>query len=79
MASLTDEVITIIKDVCHPSIPDLGNVSRPLLECGLDSLDFAGVIMALEEKYGVTVKEEDMQELSSVDAILKYLGGSGER
>ncbi len=78
MASLTDEVITIIRDVCHPSTPDLEDLSRPLLTCGLDSLDFAGVIMALEEKYGVTIKEEDTDKLSSVDAILNFLDGSIE-
>lgn len=73
MSRSKEAVIEIIKEVCLPSSPNLDDPDRPLLESGLDSLDYAGTLMALEDKYGVKVTNEDMENLKSINNIVSYL------
>ena len=47
MSSIQDQVVSIITSICHPNKPDLSDTSKPLLECGLDSLDFASERLGL--------------------------------
>ena len=41
-----------------------------------DSLGHLRVCMALEERYGIAIPMEDIAELQSVPAIIKYLADS---
>ncbi len=54
---------------------DLNNVSNDtsLTEAGVDSLDMANILLGIEEKYEVKIPDEDMDQLDSIDAIVKYL------
>ncbi len=75
MPSLRSEVVSVIEEICRPESPDLSDDARPLLESGLDSLDFASVLMALEDKFDVTIEEDDMEMLGSVGQLVSYLEG----
>ncbi|RAU23556.1 hypothetical protein CU669_00150 [Paramagnetospirillum kuznetsovii] len=72
--AIRDQVVQIVKDVCHPTEPDLTDHSRSLLECGLDSLDFASVLMGVEEKFNVELPPQDqLHTAASVDALVVML------
>ena len=43
-----------------------------LYELGLDSLDFYNFLIVLEEKTGVSVSDEDLANLKTVNNILEY-------
>lgn len=73
MSTIRNEVIAVINDVCRPEKPELGDGSRSLLDSGLDSLDFATVMMALEDKYGVAISEDDLEKLRSLNAIVAFI------
>jgi acyl carrier protein len=73
MSKIHDQVIDTIYQVCRPDRPDLSDPKRPLLSSGLDSLDFASLMMALEDRFSIIVKEEDLSQMASVDAIVKYV------
>lgn len=73
MADLLAEVVGLIMEICRPERPDLSNENKPLLECGLDSLDFASVLMALEDRYNVTIDEKEMDHLRTLRQIVAYL------
>ena len=75
MPSLRSEVVSVIEEICRPESPDLSDDARPLLESGLDSLDFASMLMALEDKFDVTIEEDDMEMLGSVGQLVSYLEG----
>jgi acyl carrier protein len=72
MSSVKDQIIAVINDVCAPNSPDLKDGSKSLLECGLDSLDLASVIMALEEKFNRSVDSGEVESLINLDAIDAY-------
>jgi len=42
-----------------------------------DSLDTVELIMAFEEKFGMSIPEEDSQKLTSVGAAIDYLRAHG--
>lgn len=73
MATLQEDVTEIILKSCHPSVPQLDDAAKPLLESGLDSLDYATTLMALEEKFCIQIPIEDMDELNSINSIVSYL------
>jgi acyl carrier protein len=48
------------------------NYDMDLTELGLDSLDFYNLLIALEEKTGATVSDEDISNLTSVNKIKDF-------
>jgi acyl carrier protein len=76
MSSTQDQVIAIITSVCHPNKPDLSDTSKPLLECGLDSLDFASVLIEIEDKFGVEMPSQDkLDQINSINALVALIAG----
>ena len=51
MATLKEQIVALIGTVCNTSQLDLSDLDKPLLESGLDSLDYVSVLMAIEDKY----------------------------
>ena len=39
----------------------------------VDSLDLFELVMALEEEFGVEIPTEDLEELTTVGAVVKYV------
>jgi len=50
------------------------NPSEPLLEQGLDSLDMMNVYFQIEEKYGISIGEEDISS-GEWDSLEKIASG----
>lgn len=46
-------------------------------DLGVDSLDLFELVMALEEEYDVEIPAEDLEELTTVGAVMEYLKGKG--
>lgn len=70
---LLREILEIIRDVCPPTIEEVSDFDRDLTEYGIDSLDISGILLAAEEKYGVQIPDEDVDGLTTVNAIATYL------
>ncbi len=47
--------------------------ARFIDDLGADSLDTVELIMALEEKFGVEVPDEDAEKLTTVGAAVEYI------
>ena len=44
-------------------------------DLGVDSLDLFELVMALEEEFGVEIPTEDLETLTTVGAVAKYVEG----
>lgn len=44
-----------------------------LSEQGIDSLDVVNVYLLLEEKFGVQIPDEDLEQVRTIDAIVEYI------
>ena len=48
------------------------HVDTEFSEAGIDSLDHASILLALQEEYGLTVPDEDTDKCTSIRAIVEY-------
>lgn len=46
-------------------------------DLGADSLDLYELIMAFEEEYGVEIPSEDLEQLTTVGAVIEYMKNNG--
>lgn len=74
MVDFADEIAEIIKDVCTSGALKESDYGRPFNELGIDSLDFSGILLALEEKYEVKISDKEAANLTTVILIAEYLG-----
>jgi len=49
--------------------------SAPLLRQGLDSMDFPSFCALIEERYGVSLDDEQALSLRTLDDFVRFLGG----
>lgn len=42
-------------------------------DLGVDSLDLFELVMSLEDKFGVEIPSEDLENLLTVDDVVKYI------
>lgn len=75
MTETRAKIISTIYDITKPEKPDLSDHAKPLLAGTLDSLDFASVLMALEDEYGFTLADEDTEQLGSIDLLVAFIEG----
>jgi acyl carrier protein len=73
MDSVREKVVELVYKVCRPSRPDLSDPSRALLTVGLDSLDFASLLMAVEDSFNLKVSDADLEKVISLNDIVKYV------
>jgi acyl carrier protein len=41
-------------------------------EAGLDSLDVATILMAVDEKFGINIPDQDIEQCASIKGIVDY-------
>lgn len=42
-------------------------------ELGADSLDMVEIVMKLEEEFGIEIKDEDAEKLTSINQVVDYI------
>ena len=46
-------------------------------DLGADSLDLFELVMAFEEEYGVEIPSEDLEQITTVGAVISYMKNKG--
>ncbi|MBZ7985222.1 acyl carrier protein [Campylobacter sp. Cr9] len=72
--------MSIFEDVKKVIVEELGADEASITpdakiieDLGADSLDVVELIMALEEKFDISIPDEDGQKIATVDDIVKYI------
>ena len=73
MANVREYLVHLITQICRGHPVDLSDHGRPLLDSGLDSLDYATVLMGIEEHFKISVSDEDLEQVGSIDAIVTFI------
>ncbi len=68
-----EDVIQAIHEAKVVANPDNLRDDVKLVDQGLDSLGFLNVILILDEKYGLETPDNDIDELTTINAIVLYL------
>jgi acyl carrier protein len=71
--SLEDDVRKIIVDQLGVDAAQVTQDARFIDDLGADSLDTVELIMALEEKFGIEVPDEDAEKLVTVGKAIEYI------
>jgi acyl carrier protein len=72
--SVTEEQIAaIVTDVSSQARITTADFDRPLKDLGVDSLDVAGVFLAIYEQLGVRVPDPEIDRLNTIRLIVNYL------
>jgi acyl carrier protein len=71
-----DEVKQALIEVLKDRGFDVSDVSEEASltdDLGLDSLDLVDLTMDIEEKFGLSIPDEDLPKLSTVGAVIDYI------
>jgi acyl carrier protein len=71
--ALFDDVRDIIVEQLHVPPEKINMEAKFIEDLGADSLDTVELIMALEEKFGLQISEEEAQKLDTVGKAVAYL------
>jgi len=70
---MKDKILEIIKEKVKDSSIEIKGNSTFVEDLGMDSLDTVELVMAFEEELGVTIPDEDVDSLLTVDDVINYL------
>ena len=73
MSSVRSRIVGIINEVCHPEKPNLSDPSGPLVGRDIDSLDFASVLMSVEDAFGVVIDEDSVAKVGTLDGLVAFV------
>ena len=72
MAATENELLDIIATEANVDRATLKRES-PLADLGIQSLDVVSVLFEIEERWGVTIDEEDLPRMANLGEVLDYL------
>ena len=68
-----DTVVEIIARQLQIDIDVIDEHTKVMEDLGADSLDVVEMLMALEESFGFSIPDEDIEELITVSDIVEYV------
>jgi acyl carrier protein len=73
MDALKNEVAKLVEETCK--VPPIGpdDYGKQLRAMGIDSLDSASLFLAVMERYGVEVPDDQIERLNNVETIAAYI------
>ncbi len=74
---MLEKLISIIAEQLHIDEADIKPESDFKADLNADSLDLFELVMALEEEYDTEIPNEDLEKLTTVQAVVDYLKGKG--
>jgi acyl carrier protein len=69
----TDQLRDII--VANDTVIDLKMLKNttPFRDAGADSLDFFNLILAIQEAYGITIPDDDLSQVNTLEKLACYI------
>ncbi len=74
---MNEKIKEIIADQLNIELDNVTEESNFKDDLGADSLDLFNMVMALEDEYGIEIPTEDLEEITTVGAVAKYLKDKG--
>lgn len=68
-----DKVIEILANQLQIDADVIDGNTKIMEDLGADSLDVVEMLMAMEESFGITIPDEDIEELVTVNDVVAYI------
>ncbi|BCD62865.1 MULTISPECIES: acyl carrier protein [Nitratiruptor] len=73
MADIFEQVKEVVVEQLNANPDEVKPESRFVEDLGADSLDVVELVMALEEKFGIEIPDEDAEKIQTVEDAVKYI------
>lgn len=73
MPDIQAQTIAVISEQLGVKIEEIKLDSKIMDDLGADSLDTVELVMALEERFGLEISDEEAEKLLTVEQVIKYL------
>lgn len=67
------KILTLIAEKLNKKVEDIKMESRLVEDLGADSLDVVELVMAFEDEFGVSLPDEDVAKLKTIQDIVTYI------
>ena len=67
------EVIAIVAEILNKKVEEIKVESKLVEDLGSDELDNTEIVLALEDKFGIVISEEEQEKLVSVQDIVNLV------
>ncbi|MDO4787579.1 MAG: acyl carrier protein [Johnsonella sp.] len=74
---MSEKVKEIIAEQLNIDVDKININSDFKEDLGADSLDLFNLVMAFEDEYGVEIPSEDLEQITTVSAVIEYLKEKG--
>ena len=71
--AVRSKIVEIINGISKPAKAGNADPDKSLLIEDLDSLDFASVLMALEDEFDIALQDTDIEELNSINKLVAFI------
>jgi acyl carrier protein len=78
MEAVIHRVSSIVGEQLGVEEADLVPEASLLDDLGADSLDVVELVMALEEEFGIEVPDDDVENIRTIQDIVRYVEGKAE-
>ena len=72
-----EKIKKIIAEVLNVDEEEITMDTTFVDDLGADSLDLFELVMAFEEEYGVEIPSEDLEQITTVGAVVEYMKSKG--
>lgn len=73
MASVEEKIKQIVVDRLGVDVDEVKPEASFVDDLGADSLDVVELVMALEEEFGLEIKDEDAEKIGTVKQAIDYI------
>lgn len=70
---MEQKIIELIADKLNKKIDQITPASRLVEDLGADSLDVVELIMAFEDEFGISLPDEDIAKMKTVEDVVKFV------
>ncbi len=68
-----DKVVEIIASQLQIDADQIDEHTKIMEDLGADSLDIVEILSAMEDSFGITIPDEDIEELITVSDVVEYV------
>jgi len=76
---IVEEMKQVVAEQLGVKVEEIKPEASFVDDLGADSLDAVELIMALEEKFGIEIPDDDAEKLKTVNDAIKYIEGKISR
>ncbi len=71
--AIFDEVKDVVVEQLNANPDEVKEGSKFVEDLGADSLDVVELVMALEEKFGIEIPDDEAEKITTVGDVIKYI------